>query len=108
MLKWEKGGGLFKEKQERKTSGMCKRGEVVAVVRFFINQKEIIYIFPHFSGSSTSSIYSPPSDAEVEDSEGDEVVDIERIEDREEDAGEDNKNSQVYNFKHSFNLPSWC
>ena len=30
-----------------------------------------------------------------EDSEGDEVVDIERIEDREEDRGEDEENVQV-------------
>ena len=37
-------------------------------------------------GSLATASYHPPSEAEVEDSEGDEVVDIERIEDKEEDT----------------------
>jgi hypothetical protein len=46
------------------------------------------------AGTSSGSSYQAPCEAEVEDSEGDEVVDIERIEDKEEDAGED-KDTQV-------------
>ena len=46
------------------------------------------------AGTPSSSSYQAPCEAEVEDSEGDEVVDIERIEDKEEDAGED-KDTQV-------------
>ena len=39
--------------------------------------------------------FKGPSEVDEEDSEGDEVVDIERIEDREEDKGEDKETSQI-------------